>query len=52
MRLIFGLVLIMGLGLAGFADYMTQGYISKTQTELARERAARSRSGRPIPWCR
>ena len=35
MRLIFGLVLIVGLGLAGFAVYMAQGYIGRYQDELA-----------------
>ncbi len=39
MRMVFGLVLILGLALAGFAVYMAQGYISQTQAELARERA-------------
>lgn len=33
MRLVFGLVLILGLGLAGFAVYMAQGYIAQTQEE-------------------
>lgn len=41
MRMVFGLVLIAGLGLAGFAVYMAQGYINKTQAELQRERASR-----------
>lgn len=38
MRLVFGLVLIVGLGLAGFAVYMAQGYISKYETALQQER--------------
>jgi len=42
MRLVFGLVLIAGLALAGFAVYMAQGYLSASQAELDRERAARS----------
>ncbi len=42
MRLVFGLVLMLGLGLAGFAVYMAQGYISAHEEELARERAARA----------
>lgn len=42
MRMLFGLVLIAGVALAGFAIYMVQGYISATQAELARERAARA----------
>lgn len=39
MRIVFGLVLVLGLGLAGFAVYMAQGYISQTQDALAQERA-------------
>ncbi|MBS9718829.1 Flp pilus assembly protein CpaB [Pseudohalocynthiibacter aestuariivivens] len=42
MRLIFGLVLILGIGLAGFAVYMAKGYMGTYQAELARERAARA----------
>lgn len=41
MRLIFGLVLIVGVGLASFAVYMAKDYIGAYQAELARERAAR-----------
>lgn len=41
MRMVFGLVLVVGLGLAGFAVYMAQGYINQTQAQLQRERAAR-----------
>ena len=41
MRMVFTLVLVVGLGLAGFAVYLAQGYISKTQTQLEAERAAR-----------
>ncbi len=41
MRLVFGLVLVMGLGLAGFAVYMAQDYIAGYEEALARERAAR-----------
>ncbi len=33
MRMVFGLVLVLGLGLAGFAVYMAQGYIAQTQYE-------------------
>ncbi|MGB3147150.1 MAG: Flp pilus assembly protein CpaB [Paracoccaceae bacterium] len=43
MRLIFGLVLIVGVALAGFAVYMAQGYIATTQSErdkLLAEQAA------------
>ncbi len=39
MRMVFGLVLLLGLGLAGFAVYMAQGYINQYQTQLERERA-------------
>ncbi|MEO1195891.1 MAG: Flp pilus assembly protein CpaB [Pseudomonadota bacterium] len=44
MRLVFGAVLFLGLGLAGFAVYMAQGYISAHEEALARERAARERA--------
>lgn len=44
MRMVFGLVLIVGLALAGFAVYMAQGYIAQTQSErdalLAAQQAA------------
>lgn len=42
MRLVFGFVLLLGLGLAGFAVYMARGYIEANEAELARERANRS----------
>lgn len=42
MRLVFGLVLLFGMGLAGFAVYMAKDYIGVYQAELANERAARS----------
>ena len=38
MRLVFGLVLLLGLGLAGFAVFMAQEYISENEAALARER--------------
>ncbi len=44
MRLVFGLVLVLGLGLAGFAVYMAKTYIESYQTALAQERAARAPS--------
>jgi pilus assembly protein CpaB len=40
--MIFGLVLILGVGLAGFAVYMAKGYVSEYQAELEAERAARA----------
>lgn len=43
MRLVFGLVLVLGLGLAGFAVYMAQDYVSAHERALAEERAARER---------
>ncbi|WP_102110169.1 Flp pilus assembly protein CpaB [Oceaniglobus roseus] len=41
MRTVFGLVLILGLGLAGFAVYMARDYIAANQAALEAERAAR-----------
>ncbi|MCC5955862.1 MAG: Flp pilus assembly protein CpaB [Natronohydrobacter sp.] len=38
MRLVFGAVLIAGVGLAGFAVFQTQKYVSQMQTELAEAR--------------
>ncbi|WP_439522351.1 Flp pilus assembly protein CpaB [Marivita sp.] len=38
MRIVFGLVLIAGLALAGFAVYMAQNYIGAYQTALEQER--------------
>ncbi|MBN2906091.1 MAG: Flp pilus assembly protein CpaB [Rhodobacteraceae bacterium] len=49
MRMIFGLVLLVGLGLAGFAVYMAQGYIDQYQQELAQERAARAEQVELVP---
>lgn len=42
MRIVFGAVLVAGLGLAGFAAYQTQQYISNVQRELAEARANES----------
>jgi len=41
MRLVFGLVLLVGIGLAGGAVMMAKNYIDAYQTALAKERAAR-----------
>lgn len=41
MRAVFGLVLIVGIALAGGAVMMAKNYISAYQVELAKERAAR-----------
>jgi len=42
MRAVFGLVLIIGMGLAGFAIYMVQGYFQQQNAALAAQRAAMS----------
>ncbi|TNE66032.1 MAG: Flp pilus assembly protein CpaB, partial [Rhodobacteraceae bacterium] len=42
MRIIFGLVLVIGVALAGFAVHMTRGYLSTYQAELDREKAMRA----------
>ncbi|MBL6426343.1 MULTISPECIES: Flp pilus assembly protein CpaB [Maritimibacter] len=42
MRAVFGLVLIVGVGLAGFAVYMARDYIGNYQAALEQERAARA----------
>lgn len=39
MRMVFGLVLLLGLGLAGFAVYMARDYVGAYQQALAQERA-------------
>ena len=41
MRRVFGLVLLVGVALAGGAVYMAKNYIGAYQNELARERASR-----------
>ncbi|MFX0543217.1 Flp pilus assembly protein CpaB [Roseovarius sp. S4756] len=41
MRLIFGLVLVLGVALAGFAVYMAKNYIQAYQTQLELERNSR-----------
>ncbi|MBC7154927.1 MAG: Flp pilus assembly protein CpaB [Rhodobacteraceae bacterium] len=42
MRIIFGLVLILGLGIAGMAAYMVQGQFTQLQTENRRLRNAQA----------
>ena len=39
MRAVFGLVLLVGMGLAGFAVYMVKGYFDTQALQLQRERA-------------
>ncbi|SEK19397.1 Flp pilus assembly protein CpaB [Pacificibacter marinus] len=41
MRIIFGLVLLVGMALAGFAVQMTRGYLSTYQSELNHEKSLR-----------
>ncbi|TCK99430.1 pilus assembly protein CpaB [Shimia isoporae] len=41
MRAIFAAVLLVGLGIAGFAVYMAQDYINRVESAHAQERAAR-----------
>lgn len=43
MRMVFGLVLLVGVALAGGAVYMAKNYIGAYQNELAKERAARAK---------
>jgi pilus assembly protein CpaB len=45
MRIIFGLVFVLGISLAGFAVYLVQGHISQTQAQLEAERRARLQMG-------
>ncbi len=49
MRAIFGLVLLVGMALAGFAVYMAQGYINQTETALNAERQFREQLGEVVP---
>lgn len=42
MRVVFGLVLMLGLGLAGFAVFMAKNYIDGYQQQLAAERQQRA----------
>lgn len=42
MRLVFGLVLVLGVGLAGFAAYMAKNYIQNYQAQLEHERSQRA----------
>jgi pilus assembly protein CpaB len=45
MRIIFGLVFVLGISLAGFAVYLVQGHISQTEAQLEAERRARVAMG-------
>lgn len=48
MRSVFALVLVVGVALAGFAVYLAQGFMSKTQSELDRARAYYEKTGRLV----
>ena len=41
MRLVFGLVMLIGLGLAGAAVYLARDYIGQQQAQLAEAEAAK-----------
>jgi pilus assembly protein CpaB len=45
MRMVFGLVLVVGLALAGAAVYLTQNYFKQTQAALNHEREMRAKIG-------
>lgn len=45
MRMVFGLVLVVGMALAGAAVWMVQGYVSQAQADVAREQATRLKLG-------
>lgn len=45
MRMVFGLVLIVGLALAGVAVYMTNNFVGQTTAALNKERELRARTG-------
>ena len=49
MRMVFGLVLLAGLALAGGAVYMAKNYIGEYQQALAKERAAREKMVKTVP---
>ncbi len=48
MRAVFALVLVVGMALAGVAVYMAQNYISQSQTEVAKARAFREKTGKLV----
>lgn len=48
MRMVFGLVLMVGLALAGFAVYMTRNYFSHTQAELNKALDFNAKVGRLV----
>lgn len=48
MRAVFGLVLIVGMGLAGFAIYMVQGYFQQQNAALEAQRLAMAENVRTV----
>lgn len=48
MRAVFALVLVVGMALAGVAVYMAQNYISQSQSEVAKARAFRDKTGKLV----
>jgi len=48
MRAAFGLVLVVGMALAGMAVYMIQGHIAQIEALLERERAFNAKAGRLV----
>jgi pilus assembly protein CpaB len=48
MRAVFGLVLVVGMALAGAAVYMIQGYIKQTETLLQQERDFNAAAGKLV----
>jgi pilus assembly protein CpaB len=48
MRAVFGLVLIVGMALAGAAVYMIQGYIAQTEALLQKEREFNAKAGKLV----
>jgi len=48
MRAVFGLVLILGLGLAGFAVYMVQGYFETQNAQLEQQRRIAAQQVRTV----
>lgn len=48
MRAVFALVLLVGMGLAGVAVYMIQGYMSDLEAALQQERSFNSKAGKLV----
>ena len=48
MRAVFALVLLVGMGLAGVAVYMIQGYMSELEAALQNERAFNAKAGKLV----